>query len=220
MIADLLAALLASPWLYLALFTVAAVDGVFLVVPSETSLVAAGVLAAAGTPDLTGIVAASAGGAVIGDTISYLAGRRAGPRTRVRLSRSRRGQRAVAWAEHALARRGVLLIVVARYVPGGRTATTFTAGAVAYPPGRFLLLASVAALTWASYSTLIGYWGGRTFEDSTLKGLLAALGVVFAVTGLVEAGRWLTRRVTPPRAHDESQTLTVTSGIASTGQNR
>ena len=41
-----------SPWLYAVLFALAAIDGFFPVVPSETSVITAGVFAAAGDPSL------------------------------------------------------------------------------------------------------------------------------------------------------------------------
>ncbi len=37
--------------------------------------------------------------------------------------------RALAWAQQQLDRRGGQVVIVARYIPGGRTAATFTAGA-------------------------------------------------------------------------------------------
>jgi membrane-associated protein len=45
---------------------------------------------------------------------------------------------------------------------------------------------------------LLGYFGGRTFEEEPWKGLLLAFAIALAVTAAVEAGRFLRRR---RRAH-------------------
>jgi membrane-associated protein len=66
-------------------------------------------------------------------------------------------------------------------VPGGRTATTFSAGALAMPWPRFLAIDAAAGL-WATYVALLGYFGGSAFEDSLWKPMLAAAIVATAVT--------------------------------------
>lgn len=67
-----------------------------------------------------------------------------------------------------------MIIVVARFVPGGRTATTFSAGALAMPWRRFVVIDALAAALWATYMTLLGYFGGSAFEESLWKPILAA----------------------------------------------
>ena len=82
---------MSSPWIYLVLFSLAALDGFFPVVPSETSVVTAGVFAAAGGPRLPLVILVAALGAFAGDQVSYALGRLAGPRVYARARpRSRR----------------------------------------------------------------------------------------------------------------------------------
>ena len=138
-------------------------------------------------------IAAAAAGAFIGDTTSYVLGRTVGVRVRPRLFRGDRSQRALTWAERQLAIRGGYLIVVARFVPGGRTATTFTAGMVRFPAPRFLLYAAIAGFAWGTYAVMLGYLGGRVFEQQPLLALGIALGIAFAITALVETVRRLRR---------------------------
>ena len=83
---------------------------------------------------------------------------------------------------------------MARFIPGGRTAVTLSAGTVLFPWRRFALFDAVAALIWASYASLLGYFGGKAFEDAPWKGLLLALGIAFAVAGSVEGVRWYMKR--------------------------
>ncbi|WP_326636876.1 DedA family protein [Streptosporangium sp. NBC_01755] len=204
-ILDTLHDAMASPWIYLALFALALLDGFFPVVPAETSVITAGVFAAAtGAPDLPLVIAVAALGAFAGDHISYAIGRGAGNRLR----NGRRSRKTFAWAERALAERGGLILVVARYIPGGRTACTLTMGAVAYPRRSFALFDAVAALSWALYSGLIGYVGGVAFENDPFKGLLLGLGIAVTITAVVEAVRYLRRHRVPA----EPQASLVTSG--------
>src|SRR5215217_1558914 len=86
------------------------------------------------------------------------------------------------------------IIVVARFVPGGRTATTFTAGTVRLAWPRFAAADAVGATLWAAYAAGLGYLGGETFERRPLYAFLFGLGVALLVALAVEAARRLRRR--------------------------
>ncbi|MFI0408933.1 DedA family protein [Actinomadura sp. 3N508] len=183
-----------SPWFYVALFAVAVLDGFFPVVPSESVVITGGVYAASGEPELVLVVVLAALGAFVGDHVSYLIGR--GSRGRV-LRAMRPGSRrhaAFGWARRTLAERGGLILVVARYVPGGRTAVTLTMGAVGFRARSFALFAGVAAVSWGLYGGLLGYVGGHAFEDQPLKGVAVGIGLALSVTAVVEGVRFLRRR--------------------------
>ncbi len=57
------------------------------------------------------------------------------------------------------------VIIVSRFIPGGRTAVTLTCGIIGYERRRFVATA-VAAVIWALYAFFIGRLGGKAFEDS------------------------------------------------------
>ncbi|RAY14182.1 DedA family protein [Actinomadura craniellae] len=183
-----------SPWFYAVLFTVALVDGFFPVVPSESLVVTAGVYAASGEPSLPVVVVVAAAGAFVGDHVSCWVGRRSGGRWERGLPVGSRRRSAFDRAGSVLAERGGVVLVVARYVPGGRTAVTLTMGATGYPAGRFAFFAAVAAVSWGGYSALVGYVGGAAFKEDPLRGLLLGLGLAVSVAGLAEAVRWVRRR--------------------------
>jgi membrane protein DedA with SNARE-associated domain len=65
-----------------------------------------------------------------------------------------------------------------------------------FPWRRFIFFDALAAVGWAVYASLLGYFGGRTFEHAAWKGLLLALGIAFAVAGGVEVTRWALKRRT------------------------
>ncbi|MDP4504519.1 MULTISPECIES: DedA family protein [unclassified Nonomuraea] len=185
-ILDLVHQAMSSPWLYAALFGLALLDGFFPIVPAETSVITAGVFAASGETNLALVMVVAALGAFAGDHISYLIGNKSGGRLR--------NKKAFIWARDALAERGGLVLVVARYIPGGRTATTLTMGAVRHPLRSFTFFDAIAASSWAVYSGLIGFFGGMAFENDPIKGLLLGLGIAVSITGVVELVRWLRKR--------------------------
>ncbi|MEO3775693.1 DedA family protein [Micromonospora sp. B11E3] len=191
---DLLYGTITSPWVYLVIFLVTAVDAVFPAVPGETVVVTAGVFATGGHPALALVIVVATLGALTGDHCSYGIGRRGGAQRLARLPADSRRRAGSEWARRAVGRHGGLILTTARYVPGGRTAVTLTMGAVHYPLRRFLLYDVVATGSWATYCALLGYYGGLAFERDPVKGLLAGLGLSLLVTLLVEAARWLRRR--------------------------
>ncbi len=179
-----------TPWVYLALFGIAALDGFFPVVPSETLVITLGVFAAAeGQPEAVLVAVVAAAGALTGDHVSYALGRRAGPRVFERLRAGSRAQRAYERVGRMLAERGGLVLVVARYIPGGRTAATLTTGATGFPRRTFTRYALLAAVTWAVYGTTLGYAGGAAFEDEPLRGVALGLGLAFGIWLLHEGVR-------------------------------
>jgi membrane-associated protein len=177
-----------SPWTYAVILVVAALDAVLPLVPSETAVISAGVLAGAGDLNLGLVIAAGAAGAFAGDSSAYWLGRSFDRRLERRLFRSAKGVERRAWAEGALNRYGGPLIFGARFVPGGRTATTVTAGLLRMRWARFAAFAGAAGVVWASYAALLGYLGGRAFE-SPLWGLVLGFGVAAATLFAVEIVR-------------------------------
>jgi len=187
-----------SGWTYLFLVVVVALDVLLPLLPSETSVILAGVLAASGDLVLLPVAAAAATGALLGDNAAYAIGRAPGTRL---IERLRRGQRrgTIEWAEGQLRERAGYLIVVARFIPAGRTAVTLTAGSLRMHFVRFLAWDLVAALSWASFATGLGYFGGHAFEDEPWKGFVLAFAIALAITGGVEVLRRARgTRVTPP----------------------
>jgi membrane-associated protein len=190
--------LMSSWWIYLALWGFAALDGFFPAIPSETLVVTAGVFAAStGKPNLYAVIVVAAIGAFIGDHVSYALGRGAGGRVLDRVKPGTKRHAAIQWARRSLEERGGLVLVVARYVPGGRTAVTLTMGSVRYPLRSFTPFAALAAASWGAYCTLVGFIGGKAFEDNPLKGVVLGIGLALAVTLVVELVRHRLRKRKP-----------------------
>ena len=188
----------ASGWAYLIVSILAYLDALVPVVPSETSVITAGVVASAGELNLPLIVGAAASGAFLGDNTAYFIGRRFGARINERFFSGEKARKRTEWAQQQVSERGGELIAIARFIPGGRTVVTLSAGTLGYPWRRFVLFDAAAALGWALYASLLGYFGGHAFEAAPWKGLLLALGIAFSVAGAIEVVRWYLRRAAKP----------------------
>jgi membrane protein DedA with SNARE-associated domain len=183
-------------WSYLVIFVVSAIDAFFPLVPSETVVITGGVVASSGDLSLPLVIVCAAGGAILGDNISYFLGAWLGEHTVKRVFRNEKSRHAFEWAERQLETRGFYLIVVARFIPGGRTAVTFSSGYTqGMPWRRFIVADVVAGVVWASYAALLGYVGGKQFEEAPWKGLLLAFVVAVGLALAVEGVRaWRGRR--------------------------
>lgn len=188
-------------WTYPLISGIVAGDAVLPLLPGETAVVTGAVLSANGGLLLPLVILVGAIGALVGDTIMYLLGRWAGPWTRRTIFSGRRATRTLDWAEDQLRDRGGVIIVVARFIPGGRTATTFVAGATGYAFRRFLLADAIGAMLWSAYNALIGRIGGAAFEHETWKALLLASGIALLGAAAIEGVRVLIGR---RRAHEQA----------------
>ncbi|MEP6853177.1 MAG: DedA family protein [bacterium] len=188
-----------SPTGYVVAFAVPLLDAFFPVVPSESVVIGLGVLASKSFDlRIVPLVVLVALGAFCGDNISYWLGHRYGSRIADRMLRGEKGQRTRKWAERTLEKYGMRLLIVARFIPGGRTAVTLTAGITHYPVARFRTAVGIAAVLWTAYAFGIGLIGGKTFENNTLAAFGLAFGVAAVISVLVEVVRRLMARRKAP----------------------
>jgi membrane protein DedA with SNARE-associated domain len=153
-------------------------------------VIVCGIQAARGQLSLEAVIACAAAGAFIGDNSSYAVGRWLGTPAVKRFFSGEVAQRRLDWARNFLRERGSYVLIVARFIPGGRTATTFTAGLVRIRwLTRFAPYIFAAAIIWAVYAALLGYLGGRMFKDQPIYALLIAFGFAALVTVGVEGWR-------------------------------
>lgn len=192
-------------WTYPLVFLVSMVDAFFPVVPSESVVITAGVVAGSGDLNVVLVIVAASIGAIAGDNISYGLGSWFGEHTVKRLFRSEKARHGFEWAERQLEVRGFYLIIVARFIPGGRTAVTFASGYVhTMRWRRFIVADVVAGSIWGTYAAMLGFAGGKQFEEQPWKGLVLAFVVAVGVAALVELVRWARgrRRPTEPQPED------------------
>ena len=179
----------AEPWFLFVIFAIAYLDSVIPIVPGETTVILGGVAAGAGDQNIVAVIAAGALGAFLGDNTAYLIGRRFRPWIQARAARREKTAKRLDWADHQIRRRGGLLLITARFIPGGRTALTVTSGLTHQPWGWFAGWVAVAAVIWATYAAGLGYIFGNRFKDNHTLAFLLAFGCALSVTLIVEVVR-------------------------------
>lgn len=195
--------LAASPWLFPLVFLLVVGDAFLVVLPSETVVVALGALAGAtGTPWVGVLIPVAALGALTGDLLCFLIGRRVGLD---RWAWQRRGRVSVALerVRATILRRTAVLVFTARYVPFARIAVNLSAGAARLPLSRFLPLSAAAGLGWAIYNVVIGAMFGSALPERPLLAIVLSVIAAVALGVTIDAilGRWRNRGGTT--VHDE-----------------
>ena len=185
----------ASPWFYLIIFAVAVFDSVLPIVPSETLVIIGGVSAGSGSLSIALVIACAASGAFIGDNLSYLIGREASDWVIKRRTRTERGAKQMTNIVDQIHERGGMLLITARFIPGGRTVLTLSCGVTRQPHKWFIGWAVVAASVWSLYASLLGFIGGKSFADNHTKAFLIAFAGAFGVTIIVEVFRTISHRL-------------------------
>jgi membrane protein DedA with SNARE-associated domain len=187
-----------SPWTYLVIVGLVALDVVLPIIPSEASVLIAAVLAGTGQLNIVLIMVAAALGAFIGDNVAYWIGRTAGRPLIERVLGGRMDR--LTWVETQLEERGGSLIVTGRFIPGGRSVVAIGAGALHMRWTRFAAWDVLAAVIWSLQASLPGYIGGAAFEDRPWLGLLLGISISVAIVVTIEAIRWWRRRQAGPKA--------------------
>lgn len=198
---ELITELSQNPWFFAILFVVALLDSVVPIVPSEFSVIAGGVAAGAGTliddrPVLSIVLVILAGstGAYVGDSLAYWIGNRSDKLLKRWFFRGEKGEERLIATGDQIRKRGGLLLITARFIPGGRTAMTFSCGLTGQPFLAWFTRWDVLATTlWASYAGLLGYFVASAI-DNQRTALWLAFGFALSLTVLIEVGRWLLDR--------------------------
>jgi membrane-associated protein len=174
---------------YLAVFALPFLEAsVFLgfVIPGETALVIGGVFANQGRASLPLVILFAIVGAITGDAVGYLVGRRFGPA----LQRSRLGQIVgdERWlvTEEFLRRRGGPAVFLGRFTALLRALVPSAAGMAHLPYRTFALWNALGGIFWATTFVVAGYLAGASYkkvEGYLGRGALVLTAVI--VLGLV-----------------------------------
>jgi membrane-associated protein len=198
--------MMATPvWAYLALFGFLTIDAMVPVVPIQAIMITSGALTVYGNLDLALVIAIGATGMFVGDSIAYLLGRSTGQVGRGWLATLRarciprhdhdhpreqsKTRKAAVRFTRGLRRPGPLVLLLCRFVPGGRMASGFHAGRTGYSIKLFVIYDGIAALCWASYGGLVGHVGGTAITQSAwrLFAIAAGAALVFGTAGWILA---------------------------------
>lgn len=187
----------ASNWWFLGVILVIAfLDSIVPVVPSETTVIIGGVAVSTGQAayPLWAVIAVGAVGAFLGDNAAYAIGHRFSPRFHRRAERKPEFAVKLRWATDQIRQRGGLLLITARFIPGGRTLLTVSSGVTRQRRWWFVRWIAVAALIWASYAATLAFIVGRPFKDNHTLAFWVAFGTAMTINVLIEVFRHVRRR--------------------------
>jgi membrane protein DedA with SNARE-associated domain len=163
---------------YAALFGILLAEYAGLPLPGETVLLGAVVLAGTGHLSLPLVVLLAIAGAILGDCLGYVIGRRGG---RLLLLKPgpfvARRHRMLHGAERFFARYGAPAVFLSRWVPCARYLTPLTAGAAEMAWHRFLFFNVTGGIVWvASLAAVATHFGPAGAAAISAFGLVIAIG--------------------------------------------
>jgi membrane protein DedA with SNARE-associated domain len=162
--------------------------------PGETALVSAAVYAGStGNLSLAAVIATAVAGAIIGDNLGYLAGRRFG-RALVTRFGPRIGITPPRWrlARYLVERYGGYAVFAGRFVAILRSLAALVAGAAQMPWLRFFIANALGGIAWASVYGLAAHSVGQVLHRLSHTELVLLAGgalAVFLLTGQAIARR-------------------------------
>ena len=175
---------------YAGLALLMAVETVFPPIPSEAVLPLAGYLVERGEFAYVLVLAASTAGSVLGAVLLYEAARHGGRPFAQRFLRiARLDAEKLDEAERWFEKRGVLIVLLGRCVPGMRSLVSLPAGLLRMSRARYVLLTLIGSAVWNTVLVSLGYALGSQWERvSHVIGPVSKPLVVIVIAG---ATGWL-----------------------------
>jgi len=175
--------------------------GIGLPVPEDVSLILGGFLVYEGRAELFLMMLVGYAGILLGDSMIFFIGRRLGSKVGTSpkgllskiITPAKRAR-----VEELFKRHGEKIVMIARFMPGVRSVTYFTAGSVGMKYSHFAFFDSVAALVSAPVFIYLGYRFGGQLEfllhqiRRGQRGVMIGLILVGLVSYLVY--RWRSRK--------------------------
>lgn len=153
---------LLNTWGYGVVFAAMVLESAGLPLPGETVTLLGGYAAGSGHLNLAGVIAAASSGAMVGDSIGYWVGRRAGWPVMLRVGRwLRQSPEQMETLRSQFLNHAGKSVLLGRFVAVLRVLAGPMAGAVEMPYGRFLVFNCSGAVLWATTMVSLAWLGGR-----------------------------------------------------------
>ncbi|HUY17526.1 MAG TPA: DedA family protein [Acidimicrobiales bacterium] len=163
------------------------------VLPGETSVIVAGVVASQGRVNVVFVAVLVVVSAIIGDSVGFEVGRHYGDRL-IKLPFVRSRHDALERALEGLRRRGTTYVFVGRFTAFLRAVMPGLAGMSRLRYRRFLMANAAGALLWGVGYTLLGYFAGSALGTIQKWSGWAGIAVLVVVVGLVVALHYVKKR--------------------------
>jgi len=175
---------------YLAVFCIVALESAGIPLPGETALVLAAMFAGAtGLIDIKIVILLAAAGAIFGDNLGFLAGRRFGlPLLLNHGHRLGLHDDRIKLGQYLFANHGAKIVFFGRFIALLRIFAAFLAGVNRYGWGQFLVYNASGGAIWALIFGLGGYAFGDAFER--VSGPLGKITLACVALGIA-VGWWL-----------------------------
>jgi membrane protein DedA with SNARE-associated domain len=195
------------PYGTIAVFVSLAISGIGIHLSEDFVLIPAGFFVALGKLPMLETLLAAYFGLIVGDILWIALCRRYGTRmVHTRWFKRIVHPRRLLEAKHQMERRGVVVVILARFIPGTRTPVLTMAGLLHMPWVKFLPVEIVTAMVTVPLQLGIGYLAGRGVGKATSFGELvlwflaliaATIAVMLVIHWWLQARRAATK---PPRS--------------------
>jgi membrane protein DedA with SNARE-associated domain len=191
MLAQYVQPIVAQYGLY-AVFLIVMLESAGLPLPGETALVLASIFAGAtGQLDIVHVIAVAAAGAIIGDNVGFMVGRRYGLPLVERYGKLvGLDEKRLLFGQHMFARHGAKIVFFGRFIAVLRIFAALLAGVNHYSWRAFLFYNAAGGVIWAAIFGVGGYFFGDAIHR--VAGPVGMIGLGFAIVGLF-AGWWIMR---------------------------
>ena len=192
---------LINTWGYGVVFAAMVLESAGLPLPGETVTLLGGYAAGSGHLTLAGVIAAASGGAMVGDSIGYWVGRRAGWPLMLRVGGwLRQSPEQMETLRLQFLNHAGKSVLLGRFVAVLRVLAGPMAGAVGMPYGRFLVFNCTGALLWATTMVSLAWLGGRWIPfqrmvEGVLEFGIGALVLVALIVAVPKLFSWWESRL-------------------------
>jgi len=188
---------------YPLLFLMVMAESSGFLVPGETALITAGVLASQGKLEIELVIVVAAVAAIVGDNIGYVIGRKGGRWLLERPGRYyRQRQEVLRVGEPFFERHGAKAVFFGRFVLGLRVWASWLAGITRMNWRSFVFWNAFGGICWATSVGLIAYFLGRSAGNAIKT--FGLFGLVAALVGIASL-LWLHRRQRKRRAQQQGR---------------
>ena len=150
---------------YLGIFiTLFLESGVFFgfFLPGDSLLFAAGLLASQHYLNVIGVILVSVIAAILGNNVGYYTGKRFGRSLFKKENSFWFSPKRLDEASHFFSKEGPQSLILARFIPAGRTFVPIAAGAAKMKYSRFLIFNALGGLLWGVSLPILGYSLGKS----------------------------------------------------------